>query len=570
MIGYLDKKNMLTIFSLFLAVLILGILTKLTFFMSMVLLFLIISLSPLSNQSRLKSHQCIFSGLLAALFTLGNQIHFTFVSALPSENYIQSVSIKMFLVFICAFFIIVSILNRLDCLINSKNIFTEKKIRNIFFLNNPLMVFLLLLVFWTPYLLSLYPGSILPDSLSSINQALGAQKLSNHHPVVFTLFLRFFIKTFSFLGLNKSIFIYSLVQTTILASILAYFICWLKKYRISSYIRLLVLSYFAFAPVFPIYALNVQKDTLFTSYLFLFTLKCIDVIVEKKQNNGMMSALVICGVLATFYRNNGSYIVFITLFVLTIVLIKQKRYCQSIYIFGTYCVITFLLVNPLISRYSVPTATAESFGVPLQQVSRTVVLNGKIGKEDKEYLNQLLPISEYKNYSPMLADSIKWNSNFNNDLLNNNPKEFIKVWVHLLPRNFKIYMDAYLLNTYGFWAPFEKNHYGFLDTRVNTNNLNIKQVDLIKLGTGSNVMERVIEKRDFLGSGTLLCLMIIGFYLYWIKERPLLWIGYLPGFLTWLSIMVATPVAFSLRYVFILAMSLPLFFCLPFLKRKSR
>ncbi|WP_251868267.1 hypothetical protein, partial [Enterococcus malodoratus] len=137
MIGYLDKRNMLIVFSLFLAVLILGILTKLTLFMSMVLLFLIMILSLLNNKSRIKTHQCIFSGLLAALFTLGNQIHFTFVSALPSENYIQSISIKMFLVFICAFFVIVFILNRLDCLINSKNIFTEKKIRNIIFLNNP-------------------------------------------------------------------------------------------------------------------------------------------------------------------------------------------------------------------------------------------------------------------------------------------------------------------------------------------------------------------------------------------------------------------------------------------------
>ncbi|GAA2925289.1 DUF6020 family protein [Enterococcus raffinosus] len=569
MIDSLGKKNILTIFSLFLAVLILGILTKLTLFKTIFLICLIMILSPFNKKSSFKTYQYVFSGLLAILFALGNQIHFTFVSAFPKDNYIQNNFVKMFLVFICAFFIIAFILNCLDCLINTKEIFTEKKKCNIFFLNNPIIVFLLLLVFWGPYLLSLYPGTVLPDSLSSINQALGNQQLSNHHPIVFTLFLRFFIRTFSFLGLNKSIFIYTLTQTTIVAGILTYFIFWLKKYSISSYMRLLFLSYFAFAPVFPIYALNVQKDTLFSSYLFLFSLKCIDVIVAKKQSNWMMATLVISGVLATFYRNNGLYIVFIMMIVLSVVLIRKKKYCQSISIFGAYFAITFLMINPLISKYSVPTAMAESFGVPLQQVSRTVVLKGDIGKEDKKYLNQLLPISEYEKYSPMLADSIKWNPKFNNRLLNDEPLRFIKVWARLLPKNFKTYIDAYLLNTYGFWAPFEKNYYGFLDTRVQNNDLKIKQVDLIKLATGSNVMQQVINKRNFFGSGTLLCLMIIGFYIYWIQKRKILWIGYLPSFLTWLSIMVATPVAFSLRYVFILAISLPLFFCLPFLKLKA-
>lgn len=566
---YLDKKDLLTSVGLFLAVMILGILTKLNLVMTIFLMIVIISLNPLSNKVRVKSSQCVFSALLAGLFAIGNQIHFTFVSAPLKDNYIEEDHVKVFLVFICAFFVIAYILKGLDCLSTPKEIFTEKKICNITFFEKPILICFLLLVFWTPYLLSLYPGSVLPDSLSSINQALGNQQLSNHHPVFFTLFLKFFLKIFSFLGLNKSIFIYTLVQTAIVASILTYFIFWLKKYRIPSYVRLLVLLYFAFAPVFPIYALNVQKDTLFTSYLFLFTLKCIDVVAKKRQRSWTIVVLLFSGILASFYRNNGLYVVFLTLFILTIILIKQKRYHQSIIIFGTYCFISFLLINPLVSRYSVPTAAAESLGVPLQQISRTVVLHGNMSEEDKKYLNQLLPVSEYEKYTPMLVDSIKWNPKFNNEILNDNPKKFIKVWANVLPHNFKTYVDAYLLNTYGFWAPFEKNAYGFLDTRVNTNNLNIKQIDLIKLSTGSSLMERVIEKRNFLGSGTLFCLMIVGFYLYWLKKRKLLWLGYLPSFLTWLSIMVATPVAFSLRYVFILAVSLPLFFCLPFLKIKT-
>lgn len=534
-------------------------------------LFLTICLSLIVDKMNSKGCHCLFAGVLSTLIILGSQIQFSTVGASYKENIIQTnLSLEKSIVFLGCFIIIFFFLSGLEYLVFNFKLHprTRRDLNSV--LDQPWIIFIFIMIFWTPYLLTLYPGCVLPDSLSSINQALGNRPLSNHHPVFFTLFLKFFINIFSFLGLNKSIFIYTLVQTIIFASVLIYFVFWLKKYGIPRYFRLSILIYFAIAPVFPIYALNVQKDTLFVSYLFLFTLKCIDVVVSKRKNNWTIAVLVISGVLATFYRNNGLYVVFLTLSVVTVILIKQNKYRQSITIFGAYCTFTFLLINPFVSRNSVPTAAAESLGVPLQQVSRAIVLHGEMSKEDKKYLNQLLPISEYEKYSPMLADSIKWNPKFNNEFLNDNPKEFIKIWADLLPHNFKIYVDAYLLNTYGFWAPFEKNEYGFLDTRVNTNNLNIKQVDLIKLLTGSNVMSRVIERRNFLGSGTLFCLMIVGFYLYWLKGRKLLWIGYLPSLLTWLSIMVATPVAFSLRYVFILAVSLPLFFCLPFLKLNSK
>lgn len=565
---YADKINTVNLLIMTIAVIAVVLLTDLNLVGTIFLMLIIVTLNPFFNMKSIKVYHYLFSGILALLFTLGNSVQYTFVSALPKENFIQNDYFKIVAIFLFSFLIIIYILKSLEFLIGNENIITGKKFSNILFVNNSVVIFTLLLIFWLPYLLALYPGCVLPDSLSSINQALGLQQLSNHHPVLFTLFLKFFLDIFSFLGINKAIFIYTIVQTIIVASIITYFIHWLKRYKIKPVFRLLILSYFALAPVFPIYALNVQKDTLFASYLFLFTLKCIDAVVRNRISIWLISVLVFSGVLGTFYRNNGLYIILLMFIVLSIILIKQKKYRQTIFIFSSYFIITFLLINPLISRYSVPTAAAESLGVPLQQVSRVVAMEGEIDEKDRDYLNQLLPISEYGKYSPMLADSIKWNSKFNNKLLNEKPLKFVKVWAHLLPHNLKVYVDAYLLNTYGFWAPFEKNYYGFLDTRVSNNNLNIKQIDLVRHFTGTDLMQKIINNRNFLGSGTLLCLMIISFYLYWSRKSKLLWIGYLPSFLTWLSIMVATPVAFSLRYVFILAVSLPLFLCLPFLKVK--
>lgn len=73
-----------------------------------------------------------------------------------------------------------------------------------------------------------------------------------------------------------------------------------------------------------------------------------------------------------------------------------------------YTVIAGLLIHPLMARYAIPTETAEQLGVPLQQISRTIVMDGDLSKKDKAFMNQLLPIKDYEAYSPSLADSIKW------------------------------------------------------------------------------------------------------------------------------------------------------------------
>ena len=44
---------------------------------------------------------------------------------------------------------------------------------------------------------------------------------------------------------------------------------------------------------------------------------------------------------------------------------------------------------------------------------------------------------------------------------------------------------------------------------------------------------------------------------------------YVPALLTYLSILVATPVAFTLRYIYILVLTIPLYFFLAFSKENK-
>ncbi|MCS5464580.1 hypothetical protein NWO25_06850 [Enterococcus lactis] len=82
--------------------------------------------------------------------------------------------------------------------------------------------------------------------------------------------------------------------------------------------------------------------------------------------------------------------------------------------------------------------------------------------------------------------------------------------------------------------------------------------------TGLSGMKKIIDARDFFGSGTLLWLAIGSALLAIFKKKYRYLLLFLPGMLVFATIMIATPVAFSLRYVFVLALSLPVYILSPF------
>lgn len=55
-------------------------------------------------------------------------------------------------------------------------------------------------------------------------------------------------------------------------------------------------------------------------------------------------------------------------------------------------------------------------------------------------------------YNSCSVDALKWGrAPLDNKFLNNHKQEFLQTWAEMLVPNFKIYVKAYLQNTYGFW-----------------------------------------------------------------------------------------------------------------------
>lgn len=519
------------------------------------------------KQPRFVLLSVIFSIIFALILTTKNRIHFEKVSGNYHETTIDSFGIFHFALFIAILFYFFLILQYVQILLPKIKVKLETFETQSFPYARYFISFtLLLLVCWSPYALTLYPGVVLPDSLSSVAQAMGDRPINNHHPVLFTLIVKFFVHDLPTKSINHGVFLFSIMQSILLATTISYSLCWLLKKKINKFVIFLALSYFALAPVFPIYALNMQKDILFTAACLLFSLTLFDFVVEKKVTFTRKLVIILLALLTTYLRNNGLYVVVGTGIIALGVSLKDRQIKPIFQILTGYLLLTVLVIQPLMTRYAVPTASAEQLGVPMQQITRTIIMDGDIAKDDLALMDKILPLSDYEAYTPSLADSIKWHKNFDNTFLDKHNKEFLLLWAKNLPKNLSIYTDAYILETFGFWIPGVKNNYGFLDTRVNTNNYGIVQSNLIERFTGFSGTDKLIEAKDFLGSGTLLWLILLSLFLLLSQKSYRTILLLLPGILVFLTIMVATPVAFSLRYIFILALGLPIYLLIPFIK----
>ena len=106
----------------------------------------------------------------------------------------------------------------------------------------------------------------------------------------------------------------------------------------------------------------------------------------------------------------------------------------------------------------------------------------------------------------------------------------------------------------------------YIDTYISENGYGIYEVDIIQRFTGISLGDFIRNFRIYIGSGTLLWLVLAAAVLA-AADKSVYWIVTVPALGNWLTTMIAAPVAFSLRYVYIFALGLPLFLILPFFRR---
>ncbi|MGN0156323.1 MAG: DUF6020 family protein [Lachnospiraceae bacterium] len=427
-------------------------------------------------------------------------------------------------------------------------------------------IFTLIFIPWIPYFFSYWPGGIYADTIDSIHMALGKMPLDNHNPVMYTMIWKFVFWITGglsgegeYAGLN----LFTVLQALVLAIALSYFVYYCYRKGVHKYFVCFLTFLFAVYPLYPFYGVSMWKDTLFSIAVFAFSIFLYDVFARKTENisklqlflYGMGSMLII------FLRNNGIYIaLFYSIVIVCMNWKKHRMIAQKIGIISLIIiVISGVIQGPVFEGcgYNID-RDVESFGIPIQQTAYILSTDGKVNDEELEILDEIMPLENWKAlYNPVVVDSIKFDTSFNKDYFENNTGEFVKVYWGLIRKNPVKAMKAYLLETMGFWDIFENSPTAYI-CNFHFGNVEYFMSDYFEYLFGIS-FRNLVEPKNYISVAVFVWVMLATICICLAKKYYEGLIPILPTLGVWLTIMVATPVAFSLRYVYAIFLCIPLY-----------
>jgi hypothetical protein len=433
-----------------------------------------------------------------------------------------------------------------------------------------LVTWALVFVAYVPYFLALFPGVSSYDSRWQLQQALGLAPYTDHHPIVHTLLIRFFVKGTMSLGgdVNAGVAVFSLVQMLFLSAVFAYAIYKMRRWDFDRRLVLAAGLFFALFPINAIYSVTMWKNIPFGGAMLLLVIVLIDLLRQKQRffNSAFNWVKFIGTFLAVvFMRNDGIYIALIALIIL---LITLKPLRVTLLAASLICIIAFVGTKGVIfSALDVEAGPMrEAFSVPLQQFARVAKEHGdELSDSEKDYLcklNQAESTDELaERYNPTISDPVKWY--FDAPYLVNHIGTFVKVWTSLAVRYPGTYVAAFLNNNYGYWTVTESRwDYWMAFTSVEPNDFGMQRHSLFpafeKFIYNHNLANYnstpVYSQAYSLGLAFWL-LMLCAAALVWRKRRQDL-PALMPLFLLWLTC-CASPVHGEYRYMYGIIIALP-------------
>lgn len=329
-----------------------------------------------------------------------------------------------------------------------------------------LIVWGFIFISWIPACFILYPGVLSYDMISQVGSALG-EITNNHHPVLHTWLIRFFMRlgdTF-FSGYESGIGLLSFLQMLILSYALARLVFLLKKKKVPILIVMLTALLSAFWFMNACLSVTMIKDCLHAAFLVLFVCHFTEIAANPSEYSRRKLNLFILPVISFFmcaFRNNGIHIYlfcFAALFILRISQIKKaKAYIALIVAILLPVVMYKIYTGPVFAALGIEQGEVrEALSVPIQQLQRVAV--GKADELTDEQTERMLYYitnldwmeNPPERYSPFCADPAK--SCFISAHYNEDPIAFWKFYLQIGKQFSKEYVVAFLSNTLGYWYP---------------------------------------------------------------------------------------------------------------------
>lgn len=349
--------------------------------------------------------------------------------------------------------------------------------------------FLFLLVCWGVVLAAVYPGFFVYDAEEEYIQ-VAARSFTNHHPLLHVLLLGGLIRLGDklFGSINAGICLYMFFQMLVMAGVFTYVVAFLRRHGCGKWGRRLTVLYFGLFPVIPMYVLCSAKDTLFSAALLVGSLLLYELILEREGFwRGWLrpAALFVSFLFMILFRHNGLYVLAVLLpFALWAVWGAGKgkkkgavapeavkgqpsdrvpgrqngkeglrNVAKTAAVLGGALLAALAVSSLLVFCLDASDAeNQELLTVPIQQLARTYCYAPEtFSEEEKQLLFEILPEEALARYAPKVSDGVK--IAFDNENWKRDPGRYVRLWFSGLRRRPAVYLNAWLMTSYGFWYP---------------------------------------------------------------------------------------------------------------------
>lgn len=212
--------------------------------------------------------------------------------------------------------------------------------------------------------------------------------------------------------------------------------------------------------------------------------------------------------------------------------------------------------------------------VPIQQLARTYKFNREVFEpEDIAALHEILPEEALVLYNPKLSDPVK--IRFRNNTFAEDKAKYIRLWARIGLKKPLSYINAWLVNSYGFWYPDtvidvysgntvftftygDSSYFGYEVEEPGFRDSKIPWLDEVYRKLALEISQEKIPIYSMLYSpgGIFWCIAFVFAYVLYRKKYHLV-IPYLMVLLVWLTVILGP--TYLPRYVLIFWFGLPLF-----------
>lgn len=338
--------------------------------------------------------------------------------------------------------------------------------------NKLIFYFLVLVIAWLPALIIHFPGMLMFDSIIQMSMYYGLpnnhtdasilinpeQTITTHHGVIHTVaigkFLDFGQAVFG--TAEAGIFIYTLLQFTVVALIVAYLFKSIKPYFGIKWTAIF-LAFFALHPFFSTGAILMTKDIYFCAFFIIYMIKYYDLIrnPEKLKSLKFFTQFLLITIALLLLRNNALYTILLISVALLIFLKPKKQILAYIALFMVFNIGYTNFLMPALEISSV--SPREALSVPFQQTAYYVnKYTDEVTEEEKKVISKILDYDNMlENYNPEKSDAIK--DTYNKYATKDDLVDYFVVWFKMFLKHPMSYIESFLHLNYGYYFPSVKD-----------------------------------------------------------------------------------------------------------------